>query len=128
MSGIRKRLENGHTPASVEVLDAISNGLVALYHEYYGESPSRAKTYYQDDLVVCLLRGGFTRVEQKLQEGGHAQAVVQQRRAFQDVMRTRFADVVERATRRHVLACVSGNQLEPDMMCEVFVLAPGLAH
>lgn len=39
---------------------------------------------YQDDLVVCLLRGGFTRVEETLREAGRG----------------------------------------PDMLCEVFVLAP----
>lgn len=107
-----------------DVLTAISDGLVGLLKEYYGKGPTRAKTYYQDDLVVCLLRGGFTRVEETLQEGGRGEAVIQQRMAFQDVMRQRFEAVVEHATGRRVVGFMSGNQQHPDMICEVFILAP----
>ena len=98
--------------------------MVALLKEYYGRGPTQAKTYYQDDLVVCLLRGGFTRVEQTLLEGGRGHAVIQQRMEFQEVMRDRFMAVVEHATGRHVIGFMSGNQQDPDMICEVFVLAP----
>jgi uncharacterized protein YbcI len=106
------------------VLTEISDGLVALLKEFYGRGPTRAKSYYEDDLVVCLLRGGFTRVEQTLLEGGRGSSVVQQRMDFQHLMRRRFEEVVERATGRRVIGFMSGNQQEPDMMCEVFVLAP----
>jgi uncharacterized protein YbcI len=37
--------------------------MVALLKEFYGRGPTRAKSYYEDDLVVCVLRGGFSRVE-----------------------------------------------------------------
>jgi uncharacterized protein YbcI len=109
--------------ASGDVRTAISDGLVALLKEYYGRGPERTKTYVSDDLVVCLLRGGFTRVEQTLFEGGHGDDVIRQRMAFQDVMRARFEQVVERATGRRVVGFMSGNQQDPDMICEVFVLA-----
>jgi uncharacterized protein YbcI len=107
-----------------EILTAISDGLVALLKEHYGRGPSRAKTYYEDDLVVCLLRGGFTRVEKTLLEGGRGRAVIEQRMAFQEVMRDRFEEVIERATGRRVIGFMSGNQQDPDMICEVFILAP----
>jgi len=103
---------------------AISDGMVALLKEYYGVGPSQAKSYYHDDLVVCLLRGGFTRVEQTLLEGGRTSAVIQQRMEFQEVMRERFVAVIEEATGRRVVGFMSGNQQDPDMICEVFVLAP----
>lgn len=108
--------------ASGDVRTAVSDGLVALLKEYYGRAPQQAKTYVNDDLVVCLLRGGFTPVEQTLREGGHGEEVIRQRMAFQDVMRERFAQVVEHATGRRVVGFMSGNQQEPDMICEVFVL------
>jgi uncharacterized protein YbcI len=98
--------------------------MVALLKEFYGRGPTRAKSYYQDDLVVCLLRGGFSRVEQTLLEGGRGQTVIQQRMEFQDLMRARFESVIEDATGRQVIGFMSGNQQAPDMMCEVFVLAP----
>src|ERR1700741_4417675 len=106
------------------VLTAISDGIVGLLKEFYGRGPTQAKTYYQDDLVVCLLRGGFTRVEQTLLDGGRGAAVIEQRIAFQEVMRDRFTAVVEHATGRPVIGFMSGNQQNPDMICEVFVLSP----
>jgi len=39
-------------------------------------------------------------------------------------MRDRFDAVIEQATGRRVIGFMSGNQQEPDMMCEVFILAP----
>jgi uncharacterized protein YbcI len=107
-----------------EELTAISDGLVALLKEFYGRGPTQAKSYYQDDLVVCILRGGYTQVEQTLQSGGRGAAVIEQRMAFQELMRERFEAVVERATGRTVIGFMSGNQQDPGMMCEVFILAP----
>lgn len=107
-----------------DVLTAISDGMVSLLKEYYGRGPTQAKTYYHDDLVVCVLRGGFTRVEQTLRDGGQGQAVIQQRMIFQEVMRERFEAVIEHATGRPVIGFMSGNQQSPDMICEVFVLSP----
>jgi uncharacterized protein YbcI len=107
-----------------DVLSAISDGMVALLKEFYGRGPTRTKSYYSDDLVVCILRGGFSRVEETLLEGGRGQAVIEQRVAFQELMRSRFEAVIESATGRRVVGFMSGNQQHPDMMCEVFILAP----
>ena len=106
------------------VLTEISNGMVALLKEYYGVGPTQAKTYYHDDLVVCVLRGGFTRVEQTLLDGDRGRAVIEQRMAFQEVMRQRFEAVIQHATGRSVIGFMSGNQQDPDLICEVFVLSP----
>ncbi len=107
-----------------DVLTAISDGMVALLKEFYGHGPTRAKSYYQDDLVVCLLRGGFSQVEKTLLEGGRGAAVIQQRMEFQELMRNRFEAVIKAATGRDVIGFMSGNQQGPDIMCEVFILAP----
>ncbi len=107
-----------------DVLTAISVGMVALLKEFYGHGPTRVKSYYEDDLVVCLLRGGFSRVEQTLFEGGRGSSVIQQRMDFQDLMRSRFEAVIREATGRPVIGFMSGNQQDPDIMCEVFILAP----
>jgi uncharacterized protein YbcI len=107
-----------------DVLTAISDGMVGLLKEYYGRGPTRAKSYYEDDLVVCLLRGGFSRVEQTLLEGGRGSSVIRQRMEFQDLMRERFETVIQEATGRRVIGFMSGNQQDPDIMCEVFILAP----
>jgi hypothetical protein len=38
-------------------------------------------------------------------------------------MRKRFEKVVEEATGRRVIGSMSGNQQDPDMICDVFALA-----
>ena len=115
--------EQDSETATGDIRTEISDGLVALLKEFYGRGPERTKTYLSGDLVVCLLRGGFTRVEQTLLDGGHGDDVIRQRMAFQQVMRERFEQVVEDATGRKVVGFMSGNQQDPDMICEVFILA-----
>lgn len=105
-----------------EILTEISDGIVALLKEHYGKGPTHAKTYYEDDLVVCLMRGGFTAAEQTLLEAGRVSAVMMQRLEFQEVMRDRFSAVVERATGRRVIGFLSANQHDPAMISEMFVL------
>jgi hypothetical protein len=39
-------------------------------------------------------------------------------------MRERFVAVVENATGRRVIGFMAGSHQEPDMMCEVLLLAP----
>src|SRR6202453_2107761 len=119
-----RRVLQGDPRRGGDVLTAISDGMVALLKEFYGRGPTRAKSYYEDDLVVCVLRGGFSRVEQTLLYGGHGPAVIQQRMEFQEVMRDRFSEVIEGATGRPVIGFMSGNQQHPDLMCEVFILGP----
>ncbi len=41
-----------------------------------------------------------------------------------ELMRARFEAVVEAATGRKVIGFMSGNQQDPDLMCEVFILEP----
>jgi uncharacterized protein YbcI len=69
--------------------------------------PAPAKTYYTDDVVVVLMRGGFTKVEETLLEEGRGDSVIQQRADFQEVMVRRFKQVVEEETGRKVAAIKS---------------------
>jgi uncharacterized protein YbcI len=100
----------------------ISRRIVQLHKEYYGRGPTKAKTYVHDDLVVVLMRGGFTRVEETLLEGGRGNAVIQQRMEFQEVMMARFKEVIAEETGRKVVAMMSGSHQQPDLLGEVFVL------
>ena len=63
-------------------------------------------------------------MEQTLLEGGRGASVIAQRMEFQELMRDRFVAVIEGATGRQVIGFMSGNQQDPDIMCEVFILAP----
>ena len=112
-------------PASVESARGnISRRIVQLHKEYYGKGPTRAKTYFAEDLVIVLLGGGFTKVEETLLHEGRGDAVIDQRMQFQEVMVDRFREVISEETGRKVLAFMSGSHQEPDLLLEAFVLEP----
>lgn len=73
------------------------------------------------------MHGGFTQIEHTLHDAGRSQDVTRLRRAFQDVVGPEFRKVVEEHTGRRVVAFISGNHQDPDLLAEVFVLEPGLS-
>ena len=66
-----------------DTLAAISRRVVGLYKEHYGRGPVRARTYWWSDLVVVLLRDGFTPLEKTLQQAGRGDVVERVRLEFQ---------------------------------------------
>jgi uncharacterized protein YbcI len=107
-----------------ELLTDISNALVRLHKEYYGKGPTKTKTFIVDDMVLCVLRGGFTAVERTLIDSGRDHAVREIRHAFQQAMRGRFTQVVEETLDRRVLAYMSQVHMDPEISIEVFLLQP----
>jgi len=104
------------------VLANISRRIVQLHKEFYGKGPTKAKTYVLDDVVVVLMRGGFTRVEETLLQSGRGESVKQQRADFHQAMREPFKQVIEEETGREVIAFMSGSHQHPDLLGEIFVL------
>jgi uncharacterized protein YbcI len=108
--------------AGGDIRGNISRRMVQLHKEFYGRGPDKAKTYVIGDLVVVLMRGGFTRVEETLLKEGRGNSVIQQRTDFQAVMVDRFSEVIEEETGRKVIAMMSGTHQHPDLLGEMFVL------
>ena len=102
----------------------ITRRIIQLHKEFYGRGPTKGRTYWQEDVITVVLRGGFTRAEQTLREAGRADTVTEQRRAFQEAMRERFKGEITALTGRRVIGFLSGVQQDPDMIAEVFVLEP----
>jgi uncharacterized protein YbcI len=106
-----------------EQLAAVTNGIVRLFHEYYGRGPTRAKSYLLDDrIIVCVLEDTMTRVEQTLVANGNGAKVRDVRLTFQEAMADEFKAEVSACTGRKVIAYHSQLTLEPDMGFEFFVL------
>jgi len=106
-----------------ELLAAISREIVQVFRDAAGKGPTRCKTFFAGpDVVLVLLGGGYTRGEETLYAGGHADEVAAYRRALQESLEERLKAVVEQATGRRVLAFMSANHKEPDMSAELFVL------
>lgn len=121
-----ERIDDGYHPPvrNGPALAAISRRVVALLKEYVGKGPVKARTYYWGDLLVVLLSGGYTTLEQTLLSEGLSQPVVNQRAHFHEAMRSRFTRIVEQELDRDVLACMDTSHYEPDYNAKVFVLAP----
>jgi uncharacterized protein YbcI len=102
----------------------ISNEIVGLYKQHYGKGPVRCRTYFQPVLVIVVLGEGYTAAEQTLFEGGRWYEVREARQIWQDTMKERFVDTIERLTGRTVRAFLSANHQGPDLAVEMFVLAP----
>jgi uncharacterized protein YbcI len=78
----------------------------------------------RDDLVVIVLGDTLTKAERSLADAGKEERVLQLRQDFQRTMKDELVEAVERITGRHVVAFMSDNHIDPDLACEVFVLAP----
>jgi uncharacterized protein YbcI len=107
-----------------DTLAAISRRIVRLYKEHYGKGPTRARTYHWRDLVVVLLRDGFTPIEKTLQSNGGMETARRLRNELAGTMGERFKQVVEEELRREVIAFLSASHTDPDLHAEIFVLAP----
>jgi uncharacterized protein YbcI len=102
---------------------AISREIVQIHSEYYGRGPTKAKTIWRDEIVVCVLEEIFTKAEQLLVDHGRFEDVRAHRIAFQDEVGPLFRASVERVTGRTVKSFLS--QVSPDgVASEVFVLGP----
>jgi uncharacterized protein YbcI len=105
-----------------EQLAEISNMVVAVYADYLGRGPTKARTYATDGVVTCLLEDTLTRAEQSLIESGREAAVLEVRNNLQETMRDELVKAMERLTEFRVKAMISGTQLDPDVTTQVFVL------
>jgi uncharacterized protein YbcI len=103
-----------------ELLTAISNRIVAIMREHYGRGPTKAKTYVLDDVVVCVLRNGFTAIEQSMVNAGEPERVVAMRQDFQRLMAEKYKAAIRELTGRNVVAFLSQAHLEPDLTLEIF--------
>jgi uncharacterized protein YbcI len=101
---------------------AVSTGIVQAMAQLYGRGPTKAKTYFNDDYVFCVLEGGLTPNEERLVEAGEESLVRQYRLRFQEVVAGELTDVVERATGRKVLTYHSQVVFHPARLFEIFLL------
>jgi uncharacterized protein YbcI len=108
--------------ASGETLAAISNLVVGSYAEHVGRGPTKARTFSNENLVVCLTEGAMTKAERVLVSGGHASTVRDTRAMLQESMRVRLIAGVEELTGHRIRACIGGNCLAPDLASALFVL------
>ena len=104
------------------LLADISNAMVGLKKEFYGKGPTKAKTYVNDNYVLCVLQGGLTRNEETLIAAGQERLVREYRLRFQEAMADATTEAVERLTGCNVLGYHSQIVFNPEYAFEIFVL------
>jgi uncharacterized protein YbcI len=108
-----------------ELLKDISNALVGLQKEFGGRGPQKCATHWAGtDALLVLMGGGYTRAEETVFQSGRGNAVRDSRHAFQDAMRERMIETVQRLTGRTVTAFMSASHQSPDLNAELFVFEP----
>jgi uncharacterized protein YbcI len=103
---------------------AISNLTVRLLSEYTGRGPTKARTYFNDDMVTIVLQDTLTKAERTLVEKDHRALVMSTRTTFQEVMGDELIAGIEAILGRKVIAFLSAQHLDPDIAVESFILAP----
>jgi uncharacterized protein YbcI len=103
----------------------ISREIVRIHARFYGRGPTKAKTVWRDEIVICVLEDLFTKAEQLLVEGGRFADVRAHRTAFQDEVEPLFRSTVEAITGRRVISFLS-QVAEDGVACEVFVLGAAI--
>jgi uncharacterized protein YbcI len=103
-------------------LEEITRSVVGLHKDYIGRGPTKARTYINDDLVVCVLQGGFTTAERTLREHGREEFVIRQRQIVEEALRQPLIDLIERWLDRRVVGFTSAVQPAGELSTLVFLL------
>jgi uncharacterized protein YbcI len=100
----------------------ISNAVVRAHRRYFGKGPTKAKTYIEGNVCLCVLENAATAVEQTLAAGGHAEEA---RRARVEAIHTAECTLraeLEQLTQQKVRAFVGGSNPEHDITTLVVLL------
>jgi uncharacterized protein YbcI len=109
-------------PLDDEVLEAVTDALVALHERHHGRRPAAARTELTEDMLVCRLDGVYTEVENVLIELDRTAIVHETRSVFQRAMERRFTAAVEELTQRRVRRFVPAYHVGPDLELQLFFL------
>src|SRR4051812_24386562 len=96
--------------------------MLELYARVYGRGTTRARTFIEGDVVVCVLEDMLTADELRLVARGSSREVIDARVAFQEYAEDEFSAAVEHLTGQPVVAFLSANQTNPAIACELFFL------
>jgi uncharacterized protein YbcI len=103
---------------------AISNMIVRLLSQYTGRGPTKARTFFNTDLVTVVLQDTLTKAEVTLVDTGHGEMVLRARKTFPVVLGDELVAGVESILGRKVHAFLSANHIDPDIAVETFILVP----
>src|SRR5438270_3507903 len=101
----------------------VSNAVGRLHKEFVGRGPTKVRTYIHDDLIVCVLEGGFTRAEQTIRAHSGDTLVIEMRLRLQAAMRSAIVDTVEGIVGRSVRSFMSANDPSQGLQVELMLMS-----
>ena len=99
----------------------ISNEMVQAQKKYFGRGPTKARSYFFDDLLLVVMRGGLTVAEKTMLEFDQEDKVRDFRQVFENEMTERLTGIIEDLTGRKVVNYQSQIMFDPDVAIEIFV-------
>lgn len=111
-----------HTLTGGQLNLAIANAVVRGHRRYIGRGPTKARVFYQHNVIVVLMYDALTQAERSLIADGRGAAAHHVRAELQQTMRAHLIAAVEELTGCGVAAFISGSHLDPDVEAELFVL------
>jgi uncharacterized protein YbcI len=118
MSGLQQSPPGAHDGEGL--LGRISTEMVQLMKQYYGKGPTKAKSYFLDDFLIVVMRGGTTRAERTMLEADREDTVREFRQQFENEMTGRMTGLIEELTGRKVINYQSQVLFDPDISVEFF--------
>ena len=103
------------------LLMRISTEMVRAQKKFFGKGPTQAKSYFLDDMLIIVMKGGLTTAEKTMLDFGEEDQVREFRQIFENEMTDRLTDMIEQLTGRKVVSYQSQIMFSPDRVVEMFV-------
>lgn len=107
---------------STRDLGEVTNRIIQIFAEYTGKGPERGKSFANDDLLVTVLGGALTDLEETLLAQGRAELVRHIRLELEHEMREPLMGVVAELTGRRVADYSSQLLVDARLLVELFML------
>jgi uncharacterized protein YbcI len=114
--------EDDDKPVGGELNAAITRAIVRIHRDGVGRGPTKARAFYQDNIVVVVLEDLLVPAERTLVAGDQDASVLRLRQDLLGAMRRDLIAAVERLTDGHVTALIGDTSIEPDVASLIFVL------
>ena len=103
------------------LLTRLSTEMVRAQKTFFGKGPVQAKSYFLDDMLIIVMKGGLTTAERTMLDFGEGDKVRDFRQTFENKMTERLTGMVEELTGRKVLTYQSQIMFGPDRVVEMFI-------
>lgn len=99
----------------------IARAIVAAHKDALGKGPESIRSYFLDDMLVVVTKGGITAMERTMLDHGNDEIVREIRRVLEVEMTGPLSEAVSEITGREVIAYRSQIMFAPDRVVAVYI-------